>query len=416
MRQLVMKSEAGQLHAALLESGCLLEYFVEKKSALPVVGNMYKGKVINVLPGMDAAFVDIGHGKNAFLHVDDLNGSEEDSSEQKIPIEERLRSGQEILVQVMKEPLGTKGARVTTHYSLPGRWLVYMPVANYVGISRKIDDADERERLKAIGEKLRSPGEGLILRTAAAGKSEAELKHDLDELREKWKLILSLYETMRAPAELFHELDMLPRLVRDVFTEQVERCVVSDRHLQAQVANILSHYAPQLIERIVVESGRDVFEHYQIHDQINRLFARKIWLNNGGYIVVDRTEALTVIDVNTGKYTGSVDLEQTVYETNLEAARLIAQIIRLRDIGGIIIVDFIDMSEEQHRAAILEQLDQYMRLDRTKSVIMGWTKLGLLEITRKKVRESVDDLLSDTCPTCGGSGRVSLVADERPVE
>lgn len=406
VRQLVIKSESGQLKAALLDKGHLIEYFVENESEIPAVGNMYKGRVINVLPGMEAAFVDVGHGKNAFLHIDDLFPASTGTSERKPSIDEVLSVGQEILVQVMKEPLGTKGARVTTHYSLPGRWIVYMPRADYVGISRKIDDDNERERLKMIGESLRKPGEGLILRTAAYGKTAAELQHDLDQLRQKWQHILMMQEKIRAPAELFHELDMLPRLVRDVFTDQVKRCVVSHRHLQVQLGNVLRHYAPHLIERIVVEEHHDVFVHYQVQDQINRLFARKIWLDNGGYIVVDRTEALTVIDVNTGKYTGSVDLEQTVFETNLEAAELIARIIRLRDIGGIIIADFIDMSEEDHRAAIVERLESYMRNDRTKTIIMGWTKLGLLEITRKKVRESVSDQLGEICMVCGGSGRI----------
>lgn len=406
MRQLIIKSDSDQLQAALLEDGKLLEYFVEEEARKAIVGNMYKGKVINVLPGMEAAFIDIGLSKNAFLHVDDLLPVQMGRAESKPTIDQLVKAGEELVVQVMKEPLGTKGARVTTHYSLPGRWLVYMPYADYVGISRKIDDEEERERLRQLGDTLRRDGEGLIMRTAAVGKSEDELAQDLDALRSSWARILAQQETTEAPAELFHELSMLPRLVRDIFTEQVERCVVSDRQLRDQLIQVLRHYAPHLVERIVVEEQHDVFMHYQIQDQVNRLFARKIWLDNGGYIVVDRTEALTVIDVNTGKYTGSIDLEQTVFETNLEAAKLIAQIIRLRDIGGIIVADFIDMTQEEHRAAIVELLEELMHQDRTKTLIMGWTKLGLLEITRKKVRESVDPQPSNACPYCGGSGRV----------
>lgn len=406
LRQLIIKSESDQLQAALLEDGKLLEYFVEEEARKAIVGNMYKGRIINVLPGMEAAFIDIGLSKNAFLHVDDLLPVQMGRAESKPTIDQLVKVGQELIVQVMKEPLGTKGARVTTHYSLPGRWLVYMPHADYVGISRKIDDEAERERLKQLGDRLRRDGEGLIMRTAAAGKSEDELAQDLDALRDSWARTLAQQETIEAPAELFHELSMLPRLVRDIFTEQVERCVVSDRQLRDQLIQVLRHYAPHLAERIAVEDHHDVFQHYQIQDQVNRLFARKIWLDNGGYIVVDRTEALTVIDVNTGKYTGSIDLEQTVFETNLEAAKLIAQIIRLRDIGGIIVADFIDMTQEEHRAAIVQLLEDLMRNDRTKTLIMGWTKLGLLEITRKKVRESVDPPLSNACPYCGGSGRV----------
>jgi ribonuclease G len=410
LRQLVIKSESDELKAALIDDGKLIEYFVEQDAHKPTVGNMYKGKIINVLPGMEAAFIDIGLTKNAFLHVDDLlpPAAIPVKSERR-SIDQLVRAGQELLVQVMKEPLGTKGARVTTHYSLPGRWLVYMPRADYVGISRKIDDEAERDRLKRIGEELRLEGEGLILRTAAAGKSEEELRQDLQGLRSLWQNIQAQLDSTPAPAELFHELDMLPRLVRDVFTDQVQRCVVSDRKLLTQLTNVLRQYAPQLIDRVVLEEHHDVFEHYQIHDQVSRLFARKIWLDNGGYIVIDHTEALTVIDVNTGKYTGSVDLEQTVFETNMEAAKLIAQIIRLRDIGGMIIADFIDMNKEEHRQAIVQLLDEQMRKDRTKCLIMGWTRLGLLEITRKKIRESVDSRLSVICTHCGGTGRIQTM-------
>lgn len=408
LRELVIKSESDHLQAALLDDGKLTEYFVELESRKVVVGNMYKGKVINVLPGMEAAFVDIGTGKNAFLHVDDLLPAGVDRPQNKPPIDQLVCSGQELLVQVMKEPLGSKGARVTTHYSLPGRWLVYMPGARYVGISRKIDDEAERERLKRIGEQLRTSEEGLILRTAACGKSEEELRQDLEYLRSLWSKITAKQAEVQAPAELYHELDMLPRLVRDVFTDEVERCVVSDHQLAVQLQHVLEPYAAHLLERISVEDHHDVFAHYQVQDQLNRLFVRKIWLDNGGYIVVDQTEALTVIDVNTGKFIGSVDLEQTVYETNMEAAKLIAQLIRLRDIGGIIIIDFIDMNQEEHRQAIVDELEQLIRKDRTKTLIMGWTKLGLLEITRKKVRESVDYQLGGICPSCGGSGRIPV--------
>lgn len=401
----MIKSESGQLQAALLDDGKVIEYFVDHASHKPLVGNMYKGKVINVLPGMEAAFVDVGLGKNAFLHVDDLLPANGDKPNPKPSIDELVSPGQELLVQVMKEPLGTKGARVTTHYSLPGRWLVYMPHADYVGISRKIDGDAERERLRLLGEGLRQEGEGLILRTAAAEKSEVALRQDLERLREQWHRVLAQQETIQAPAELFHELDMLPRLVRDVFTDQVQRCVVSNHQLEAQLHRVIQQVAPHLIDRIVVEDHHDVFTHHHIQDQVHRLFARKIWLDNGGYIVVDHTEALTVIDVNTGKYTGSIDLEQTVFETNLEAAKLIAQIIRLRDIGGIIVADFIDMSSEENRQAIVQTLETLLRADRTKSLIMGWTKLGLLEMTRKKVRESVEQKLGTVCPHCGGSGR-----------
>lgn len=385
----------------------MLEYFSEQESLKATVGNMYKGKVINVLPGMEAAFIDIGLGKNAFLHVDDLLPPGTDRQHDKRNIDELIRSGQELLVQVMKEPLGSKGARVTTHYSLPGRWLVYMPQANYVGISRKIEDEAERDRLKQLGDQLRENGEGLILRTAAAGKNEQELQQDLQLLRSKWRNICELLDDVSAPAELFHELDMLPRMIRDVFTEQVQECIVSSHALGQQVVRAVHQFAPKLTERIVVMDTEDVFAKYRIQEELDRLFARKIWLNNGGYIIVDHTEALTVIDVNTGKFTGSTDLEQTVFQTNLEAARLIAQLIRLRDIGGIVIADFIDMNEEEHRMRIVQELEDIMRRDRTKSLIMGWTKLGLLEITRKKVRESVGNKFGSVCSYCGGTGRLS---------
>ena len=232
-----------------------------------------------------------------------------------------------------------------------------------------------------------------------------DLLQDLQALRNKWQNICEQLDKVAAPAELFHELDMLPRMIRDVFTEQVQECIVNTHALRQQVIHAVEQFAPKLSERIIVLDNEDVFEKYQIQEELDRLFARKIWLDNGAYIVVEHTEALTVIDVNTGKYTGTTDLEQTVFETNLAAARLIAQLIRLRDIGGIVIVDFIDMNEEQHREQIVQELEEIMKGDRTKSLIMGWTRLCLLEITRKKVRDSVDRF-GTVCTYCGGSGRL----------
>lgn len=386
----------------------MAEFFVEQPEDRERAGNIYKGKVVNVLPGMQAAFVDIGLKKNAFLYIDDLLPVHlEKKPKVKPGITELVKEGQELLVQVKKEPLGTKGARVTTHFTIPGRWVVLLPEADYVAVSRKIESEQERLRLKTAGNHIRRPGDGLIIRTVAEGESEEALGKDLSILNGIWTGLLRRAEETTSPALLYRDLGMIHRLIRDLFSDSVEELVIDDGRSAQEIGALLSSFAPELSGRVrVYQDGGSVLKHYGIEEQLERAFRRKVWLGNGGYLVVDTTEALTVIDVNTGKYTGTVDLEQTVFETNMEAAEEIARLLRLRDIGGMIIADFIDMAEERHRRQVTDRLELCMKKDRTKVQVVGWTKLGLVEITRKKVRPNLDELLSEPCPQCGGVGRL----------
>ncbi len=406
MKQIVVHCEQDVTKVSLLVDGKLVEYYDERPKE-ERVGSIYKANVVNVLPGMQAAFVDIGQSKNAFLYVDDLLDANLDKvPADKPPIRDLIREGQEIIVQVAKEPLGTKGAKITTHFTIPGRWIVYMPNADYIGVSRKIESQEERHRLKELGEKLRNNGEGLILRTVAEDASLDELERDLKFLRELWASILAKGTKGTTPICLYKDLDMVPRIIRDLFTDQIDELIINDVEKKAEIESLVLQYAPHLVQRIkLYESPISMIHYYGIYEAIDKSFRPKVWLTNGGYINIDHTEALTVIDVNTGKYTGSVDLEQTVYETNLEAVEQISRLIRLRDIGGILIIDFIDMIEEAHRKSIVQLMEMLVKQDRTKTIVVGWTQLGLLEMTRKKVRSHGDRLMYESCSYCGGVGK-----------
>lgn len=412
MKRIVMHCEEQVTKVALLDDGNLTDYFVQATDAAQTVGNIYKGRIVNVLPGMQAAFVDIGQDRNAFLYINDvLPAHLEKQPNPKPSITELVRSGQEIVVQVVKEATGSKGARVTTHYTIPGRWIVYMPEADYVAISRKIEAGEERARLKQIAESLRRPGEGIIVRTVADGASPDAIRSDLEFLRELWDNIRREVRSVTAPAEVYRELDLIPRVIRDMFTEEVREIVIDSERVAQEASAYLGRISPEWSDRVrYVPPAERVFERYGVKEQLDRLFRPKVWLDSGAYLVIERTEALTVIDVNTGKYTGSVDLEETVFAANLEAAEMIARLMRLRDMGGIIIVDFIDMDEESHREQILRRMEELVRQDRTKSVAVGWTKLGLLEMTRKKVREPIDTSVAGVCPHCMGTGKVPELA------
>jgi ribonuclease G len=407
VNRILVQCDPDAIKVALLEDGRLTECYTQAEADRQTVGNIYKGRVVNVLPGMDAAFVDIGQSKNAFLYIDDLLPAHlEKQPKVKPSIRELVHEGQDIVVQIVKEALGSKGARVTTHFSLPGRWIVYMPGADYVGVSRKIASDTERQRLRDLAEAIRRPGEGLILRTVAAGEPDEAIVRDLERLREQWDEILRRAETAPAPSIVYHELDMLPRLIRDIVNDDIEELVIDSEKVGRLIADELSRLSPHLAERVRIDRAAEpIFQRYGVGEQLEKAFRPKVWLDNGSYLVVDQTEALTVIDVNTGKYTGSIDLEETVFATNREAAEEIARLLRLRDIGGIIIIDFIDMELEEHRAAVLRTLEEAIRRDRTKCIVVGWTRLGLLEMTRKKVRDNVDLAAIGVCPMCGGSGR-----------
>lgn len=405
--------EFDETRVAILEEGILVEYYVERPVSQRIVGNVYKGKVENVLPGMQAAFVNIGLERNAFLYVDDafLKPGEEDEDipedVRRMTIRDILHVGQEISVQIAKEPIGTKGARVTRHLTLPGRYLVLMPTVDYVGVSRRIQDEDERDRLRKMADRLKPQGMGLIIRTVAEGRSESELGQDLDFLSRLWHKIQSRGRTSEAPAQLHKDLGLVYRIVRDLFTEDVDRLYIDDKHEYDKVLELLDIISPHLKNRVNLFTSRDrtIFDLYGLETEIDQALNKKVWLKSGGYIVIDRTEALTSIDVNTGKFVGTTDLQDTVFKTNLEAAREIARQLRLRDIGGIIICDFIDMESQDHRHKVLETLERELRKDRTRTNVLGLTQLGLVEMTRKKVRQGLDAILQRPCPYCEGRGR-----------
>ncbi|ANE47175.1 ribonuclease [Paenibacillus swuensis] len=407
MNEIVVHCGENQTEVALLENGMLAEYYVERPSGRTVAGNIYRARVVNVLPGMQAAFVDIGLRKNAFLYVDDLLDPHlEKQPKRKPSITELVKEGDELIVQVTKEPSGSKGARVTTHYALPGRCLVYMPYADYVGVSRKLSSEAERNRLKNLGEMLRQPGEGVILRTAAEGVTEELVAQDLSFLRKLWSSIQLRKGEGVVPSELYGELDIVPRLVRDAFTENVNLMIIDHPVKCAEIVGLLQGFAPELASRVRKVPAEQIRQRLSAAErEYERMIQRKVGLANGGYLVIDQTEALTVIDVNTGKYIGNDSLELTVFDTNLEAAREIARLLRLRDIGGIVIIDFIDMEQDKHREEVLKRLELTMKKDRSKHHVVGWTKLGLIELTRRKIRENHSHGNNVPCPVCKGSGK-----------
>lgn len=399
---------------ALLEDKELVEIYVERPHHERLVGNIYRGRVSSVLPGMQAAFIDIGYEKNAFLYVGDAIVQKEFVEEDEVyqdfkgyNIEELLRPGQEITVQVIKEPIGTKGPRVTTHITLPGRQLVLLPNADYVGISRRIEEENERSRLKKMAEKLKPKGMGLIVRTAYEGRNSEDFSNDLNFLLKLWEKIKQKEKGGPTPRCIHKDLSLIYRAVRDMFTWSTDKFIINDRQEYAKVLELVEMISPAMKLRVEYFSKNiDLFEYYQIEPKISKALARKIWLKCGGYIVIDLTEALTVIDVNTGKYVGGSNLEETVLKTNIEAAKEIAKQLRLRDIGGIIVIDFIDMKEYSHQQAVLDTLKQALRKDRTKTTVVGMTGLGLIEMTRKKVRQVLSSVMLSECPYCDGTGKI----------
>ncbi|MFD2612576.1 Rne/Rng family ribonuclease [Paenibacillus gansuensis] len=413
MNELIVHCGENRTEVALLEHGKLVEFYEEHKQERTMAGNIYRARVVNVLPGMQAAFVDIGQKKNAFLYVDDLLDPHlEKQPKNKPSITALVREGEELLVQVTKEPSGSKGARVTTHFALPGRCMVYMPFADYVGVSRKLGSEAERNRLKLLGEQLREPGEGIILRTAAEGAGAEQLSYDLLFLRKLWTSIYERRKESEAPCLLYGELDVVPRLVRDAFTTEIDRMSINEQDKLQSIVSLLQGFAPELVSRVTYAPTPESRSRMQgIERELERSFQRKVSLASGGYLVVDSTEALTVIDVNTGKYIGTDgkdSLELTVFDTNMEAAEEIARLLRLRDIGGIVIVDFIDMQQDRHKEEVQERLVSTMKKDRSKHHVIGWTKLGLMELTRRKIRENISQRFIETCQACKGSGKVAV--------
>ncbi|MGD9677312.1 MAG: ribonuclease E/G [Vulcanibacillus sp.] len=408
MKKIIINFNPDRLRAAVLEDGHLVEFHVEKPSK-ELVGNIYVGKVVNVLPGMQAAFVDIGIERNAFLYIGDALPIKEDETErEEINISEVLQQGQTILVQVKKEAFGNKGPRVTTHISIPGRFIVYMPESKYIGVSKKITDEVDRSKLKSLGESLVRDNEGMIIRTKTFEVDIEQINDDLNFLRGIWDSIYEQSKNKPIPSLIYKDLDLIARLIRDIFTEDVEQLIIDNEYEYAKVSEIIKMTVPEYSDRLEVYQGEeDIFSAFDIQHEIDKALRRKVWLKSGGYLVIDKTEALTVIDVNTGKYIGHSRLEDTVFKINTDAAVEIAKQLRLRDIGGIIVIDFIDMEIEEHAKEIVNVLEIELKRDRTKSSVLGFTQLGLVEMTRKKVRRSLDNILLRTCPMCEGEGKVN---------
>ncbi len=432
-KRIVVNAGFLETRVAVQENNLLTELYLERAGRRSIVGNIYKGVVTNVLPGMQAAFVDIGLAKDAFLYAGDYTAStgldaealaaagegedvdadveveegEAPPREARAPIEELLRKGQTVLVQVAKESLGTKGARITSFISLPGRYLVYMPQAHHIGVSRRIRDEQERARLRAAVRALHAPPGGFIVRTNAEGLGEAEFAADVEFLGRLWSQVRDRYEQVKAPAVLHEEMDLTFRVVRDLMSPDVDELVVDSEEVYERCRGYVETLVPALAGRLRRhESRTPVFEALGIEKEIEKALRRRVWLKSGGYIVIDHTEALVSIDVNTGKYVGKRDFEQTVLKINLESVGEIVRQIRLRDLGGIIIIDFIDMEVPEHREQVYRALKRALAEDKARTNVLQISELGLVEMTRKRVRQDLRSLLTTRCPACGGSGVV----------
>jgi ribonuclease G len=415
-----------EIRVGLLEGGQVVEFYVERTRDASLVGNIYKGKVVKILPGMQSAFIDIGLEKAAFLYVTDIHaGMDEFASfleeEEKVnslevvskkgrpdlTIEELIQEGQEIPVQVSKDPIGSKGARVTSYVTLPGRYLVLMPSVEHIGISRRISDEDERTRLRTIVDNIKPNGYGLIIRTASEGSGEEDLQKDCEFLLLLWENIQKKKDKVSAPSLLYSDLDLVFRSVRDLMIQDVKRLVVDSEDEYERIKDFVKSYFEKLSRKIELYEGTEpIFDAFGIELDISRALGRRVWLKSGGYIVIDQTEAMTVIDVNTGKFVGKEELEDTILKTNLEAVKEIAYQIRLRNLGGIIIVDFIDMEKPENREKVFNAFVDAMKKDRAKNTISHISELGLIQMTRKRVRESLGRTLCETCPYCEGKGFV----------
>jgi ribonuclease G len=465
-REIAINASALEVRVALLEDNELVEFYLERNRQIGLAGNIYKGKVTRVLPGMQAAFVDIGLEKAGFLHVSDFqdgisalssvaeemseedvetepindedaatyegmppagedqpeNGAEPQQSRRRgrrrsqkpqrsnLPIEQQLKRGQEIIVQIAKEPMGTKGARLTSSISLPGRHLVYTPTSNHIGVSRRIASAEERARLRADVSEMRPEQGGFIVRTACEGVTKREIQRDVAFLTKLWGTILRKNESIAPASILYSDLDVALRIVRDLFSSEVDRLWCDDPNTYSRVVQFVQNYMPRLRSRVSLHDGNEpLFDRFNIEPQIERALERKVWLKSGGYLVFDQAEALTAIDVNTGRFVGKRNQDETVLKTNLEAVEDVVKQLRLRNIGGIIIVDFIDMGRESDRKKVSDALAQALKRDKARTSALKISELGLAQMTRKRTRESLEKLLTDTCPRCEGRRVVKSV-------
>ena len=428
-KEMIFNSNEHETRIAILENGMLFNIYIERNEEGGTIGNIYNGRVVRVLPGIQAAFVDIGLERTAFLYVtdiatilDDLEFLDEDDADSDaifdlrrrmyrkdnaLHIEDIIKEGQEILVQVTKEPIGSKGARLTTHISLPGRNLVYMPTVNHVGISRRIHQEGERQRLRDIIEKMRPEKHGFIARTVSEGKKEEELRADLEYLIRLWENIQTKKNRTGVPGLVHQEIGIIQRALRDFYTKDVCRIVVDSKEACAQIKDFMKTFLPNVNYYLeYYDKPEPVFNAFGIELDISRALNKKVWLKSGGYIVIESTEALCAIDVNTGKYVGKRNLEETILNTNLEAVKEIAYQLRLRNIGGIIIIDFIDMEIENHREKVFNALKEEMDKDKSKTNILKISELGLIEMTRQRTGNNLDRILCEPCPYCEGKGAV----------
>ena len=396
-------------HIAILEGRNLVEYYVSRPSddVFQIHGNIYNGRVQNVLPGMEAAFVDIGTPKNAVIYRNDVQVDGRNKQNSKQRIEQMLKARQPILCQVAKNPIAHKGARLTGEVSLPGRFVVLVPNSTTYGISKRLPES-ERKRLRKILDRVRPEGHGLIVRTAAENVTSTEIERDVTALSEQWTQIEKMVKTTKAPSLIYREPDMAVRVIREEFNKEYRSVIIDDKALHDEVADYVSHITPALADRVeyydAQSEGLDVLERYHIHEQLHKALDCKVWLPSGGSLIIERTEALTVIDVNTGKNVGSSNLEDTVFRNNIEAAEGIAQQLRLRDIGGIIVIDFVDMENRKNRAEVMRVFREALARDKTRTQAFDISELGLVEMTRKRIGEGLLESMSSTCPHCDGLG------------
>jgi ribonuclease G len=426
-QEILINSTPQESRIAIMEDGVLAEFLIERKEEMGIAGSIYKGKVSRVLPGMQAAFVDIGMEKAGFLHASDFyeipgdvqiiaeSGDEAELTEppkplpasHRLPLEKRISSGEEILVQVAKDPLGTKGARVTSHISLPGRYMVFIPGSKHIGISRRIESEEERKRLKEIARSLGTEEGGFILRTACEGLSKRELQRDLRFLTILWNRIQKKAETSPAPALIHQDLDSISRAIRDFFTNETEQVVIDSAKDHRRVVEFVRQFMPRLKSQIVLHTDKEpLFDRYGIEEKVQKALERRVWLRSGGYIIIERTEALTAIDVNTGRFVGKRNQEETILRTNMDAVHEVVRQLRLRNAGGIIIIDFIDMEKEANRKKVYDALKEALKKDKARTNILKISELGLVEMTRQRTRESLENQMLSPCPHCEGRGRI----------
>ncbi|WP_034917375.1 ribonuclease G [Erwinia sp. 9145] len=414
--ELLVNITPGETRVAYIDGGILQEIHIEREARRGIVGNIYKGRVSRVLPGMQAAFVDIGLEKAAFLHASDIMPHTEcvagDEKKNFVvrDISELVRQGQDLMVQVVKDPLGTKGARLTTDITLPSRYLVFMPGASHVGVSQRIESEAERERLKSVVSSYCDELGGYIIRTAAEGVGEVELASDAAFLKRLWTKVLERKKRNQTRYRLYGEVALSQRILRDFAGAALDRVRVDSRITYEQLIEFTGEYIPEMSAKLELYTGtQPIFDLFDVENEIQRSLDRKVELKSGGYLIIDQTEAMTTIDINTGAFVGHRNLDETIFNTNIEATQAIARQLRLRNLGGIIIIDFIDMSNEDHRRRVLHSLEQALSKDRVKTGINNFSQLGLVEMTRKRTRESIEHVLCQECPSCKGRGTLKTV-------